>query len=43
VEFGIFLEKVADASPNNAKGFQWVVKPMLDTRPPEDKYLKLVA
>jgi hypothetical protein len=43
VEFGIFLEKVEDKSPNNANGFQWVVKPLLDTAPPEDKYLKLVA
>ena len=43
VEFGIYLEKVADASPSNANGFQWVVKPLLDMKPPADKYLALVA
>jgi hypothetical protein len=43
VEFGIFLEKVEDLSPNNALKFQWVVKPLLDMKAPADKYLALVA
>jgi hypothetical protein len=43
VEFGIYLEKVPDDSPMNANHFQWVVKPLLDMKPPEDKYLRLVA
>jgi hypothetical protein len=43
VEFGIYLEKVEDLSPNNALKFQWVVKPLLDMKAPADKYLALVA
>lgn len=42
VEFGLLLEKTEDKSPNNARGFSWSVKPLLDISLPKDKYMALL-
>lgn len=42
IEFAIWLEKVKDDDPRNARGFQWSAKPKLDIARTEDKYIALL-